>query len=148
MVFEVLQDDVFGDDSVGGGRVALPPEPAIPAALSQCREFQLHFSGRMALHPAHQIRNCNLWRHRHKHMDLIARQHSAQDVDLVLATNFTKDVAYPQAYLVCQHLVVEFRRPDDVVAVIEKAVLAGVILHDFTLWKMTLPTGSGLFSRG
>lgn len=80
--------------------------------------------GRTALHLAHQIRDSELRRHRDEHVDVIARQYPPQDVDLVLAAYLTADVAHPQAQRSSQHFVAVFRRPDDVITMIEDAMLA------------------------
>jgi len=79
-------------------------------------------------------------------MNVIARQHPAQDVDLVLAADLTADVAHPEAQRPGQDLVTILGRSDDVIAVIENAMLAGVILHNLTFRKMSLRPGCGSFS--
>ena len=73
----------------------------------------MHLVGRTALHLAHQIGDGELGRHRDEHVDMVARQYPAQDVDLVLATHLTADVAHPQTQRPGQHLVAVLRRPDD-----------------------------------
>lgn len=78
-------------------------------------------------------------------MDVIARQHPAQDVDLVLPADLTANVADTQAQRPGQDLLTVLRRPDDMVAVIENAVFTGIILHQRTLRKMSLRPGCGSF---
>ena len=97
--------------------VARPLYRRHPSALVLSRDIQLHFSGRTALHRAHQFRDGAFRMHRHKQMDMIIQQHPAQDVDLVLVTDLTAGVDHPQVHLTSQHLVAVFRRPDDEVAV-------------------------------
>ena len=88
--------------------------------------------GRTALHLAHQIRDRELRRHRNEHVDVVARQHPAQDVDPVLGADLAADVTHPQAQRPLQHLVAVLGRPHDMVAMVENAVLASVILHGFS----------------
>ncbi len=128
MLFQVLKYDVFGDRTVGGGEIPASPEPTSPIVPAQRGKFPLHSVRRTALHPAHQIGNRELLRHRHEHVDVVAVQDPAQDVDLVLAANLAADVTHPQAHLTGQHLEPVLCRPDEMVSMVEIAVLSGVIL--------------------
>ena len=82
----------------------LPPKPAAPVSLADMRKFPLHPVRRGALHLAHQVRNRQLRRHQYEHVDVVARQHPAQDVDLVLLAHLPTDVAHTQAHPTGQHL--------------------------------------------
>jgi len=71
-------------------------------------------------------------------VNVIAGEHPAQDVDIVLAAYLTTDVTHAQTYLTGQHLEPVLGGPDQMVSMVKHAVLAGVILHDRILLKMNL----------
>jgi len=73
MLFEVLKYDGFGNCAVGCREIPAPPKSAAPIAPAQIREFPLHLVGRTTLHLAHEIGTGELWRHRNKHVDVVAR---------------------------------------------------------------------------
>ena len=62
-------------------------------------------------------------------MDMIRRQHASDDLDTVLRTNLTANIAHPQLDIASQHLVAILGRPNEVVAVIIDAMLTRGILH-------------------
>jgi len=103
-----------------------------PVALLDLGEFALDFVRRSALHEAHQVADRQLWRDRYEHVDVVARQHAFDDLDRVLCANLAANITDPQAQSALQHLEAVFRRPDDVIAVIVNAMLAGRVLHDLT----------------
>ena len=55
MAFEVLKYDIFGNGTIGGGKVPPAPEVAAPIAFLQLRELPLHLVGRPAFDQPHQI---------------------------------------------------------------------------------------------
>lgn len=63
------------------------PKTDSPIAPADRGKFAVYLVRRTALHLAHQVGNRELQWHRYKHVDMIARQHRAQDVDLVLAVD-------------------------------------------------------------
>ena len=148
MLLQVLKYDVFGDGAVGGREVPASPKPPAPVAFLELREFALHLVGGPPLHQPHEVTYSQLGRDRHEHVDVIGRQHAADDVDTLLAAHLATDIADPKSNIACQHLVAILGRPDEVIAVIENAVAAGGILHDRILGKMNLRPGSGSFFRG
>ena len=79
---------------------------------------------------------------------MIRQQHATNDVDTSLAADLKADVSHPKPDIAGQRLVAILRRPDNVVAVIENAVAAGLVLHVLTLWKMSRSPVEGSFSRG
>ena len=66
---------------------------------------------------------------RYEHMHVVARQHPAQDVDLVLVPYQNAEVAHPQEQRSSQHFITLFRRLDDLITPIEDAMLTSHILH-------------------
>ena len=112
-----------------------------PVAFFEVWEFALYLVGRPALHQAHQIAERQLWRDRREHVDMIRRQHASDDLDTVLRTNLSENIAHPQLDIASQHLVAILGRPNEVVAVIIDAMLTRGILHDRILQKMNRPKG-------
>lgn len=98
-------------------------------------EFSLHFVGRAALHQTHQVTDGELWWDGHEHVDMIARQHASDDLDAVLSTDLTADVTNPQLNVTLKHLVAILGRPNEVVTVVENAMLTRGILHVLILLK-------------
>jgi len=94
-------------------KIPAAPKVAAPIALFKIWEFSLHFVGRAALHQTHQVTDGQLWRDRHEHVDMVARQHSSDDLDAVLSTDLAADVTNPQLNVALQHLVAILGRPND-----------------------------------
>lgn len=108
------------------------PRPKTDSPNSACGYGETHVAPGRTNGPsscAQGQRSRALAAHRHEHVDVIARQHSAQDVDLVLPADLTENVADTQAQRPGQDLVAVLSRPDDMIAVIVNAVFAGIILH-------------------
>ena len=116
--------------------------------FADLRKLTLHPIRRTALHLAHEVGDCELWRHGHEHVDTITRQDAAQYVDLILAAYLAADIAHPKPKIARQDFVAILCRPDDVVAVIKNAVFSSVILHGLTLREMNLRKPSGSFLSG
>ncbi len=125
MLFQVLKYDVLCYGTVGGRKVAPAPKMASPVAFFEMREFALHFVGRPSLHQAHQVAYGQFRRHRYEHVDVVAGQDAPQDIDAILAANLPDDVAHTQPDIALKHFVTVFGRPDEVIAVIENAMLPG-----------------------
>jgi hypothetical protein len=58
------------------------------------------------------------------------------------------DVAHTQAHLTFENLEPVLGGPDQMIPMVENTVAAGVVLHEHTLWKMSLRPGCGSFSKG
>ena len=109
MVLQVLKDDVFGDSAVGGREISTPPEAPAPIAAPQLREFTLNLVRGPPLHPSYQITDRQFRRHRHEHVDVVARQHAPDNVDTLLFADFPADVTHAQPNVARQHLVAILR---------------------------------------
>lgn len=81
-------------------------------------------------------------------MDVVGGQHPTDNVDTFLCADLSADVAHPKANIAGQHLVTILCRPDDVVAMVENTVAAGVVLHVLTFWKMSLRPAAAHFPEG
>lgn len=68
-------------------------------------------------------------------MDMVARQNTPDDLHTVLSTNLTANVTYPQLDIALQHFVAILGRPNEVVTVVENAMLTRGILHVLILLK-------------
>ena len=96
VLFEVLKYDVFRDGTVGGREIPSAPKAPPPIAALQLREFALHLVGGAALHQPHQIAHRQFRRHGNEHVDMINRQHAADDVDALFAADLATNVPDPQ----------------------------------------------------
>ena len=108
---------------------------ASPVALLQLRELPEKLECRPALDPAHEIAHRQLWRDRYEHMHMVTRYNALEDLYAILCANLADDLPHAQLHLTAEKLVAIFRRPDQMIAMVENAVLSFVILHDHTLWK-------------
>lgn len=133
MLFEVLKYDVFGDGTFGCREIPASPEPTAPITPAQFWELPLDLVGRTPLHPAHQIGNRELRRHRHEHMDMVARKNTAQDFDIVLPTHLPTDVSHAQAHRTPQYLEPVLGGPDEMIPVVVYAMATGGVVHGHTL---------------
>ena len=80
-------------------------------------------------------------------MDVIGRQYATDDLDTVLRTDLTTDLADPQLDVASQYLVPVLGRPHQMIAVIKNAMLPCGILHDRILQKMNLTPRRFIFWR-
>jgi hypothetical protein len=95
-------------------------------------KFALHLVGRTAFHLSHQITHRQLWRHRHEHVDMIARQHASDNVNVIFRADLPDDVSHAQPDIAEQNFVTILRRPDQVIAVVENAMFTLIVLHEHT----------------
>jgi hypothetical protein len=93
------------------------------------QESRLNKAGGSRKERSHEIANCQLGRDGHKHMNVVAEQHTFGNLDAILRTYMTADITDPQAPLALQHLEPVFRGPDDVIPVIVNAMLARRVLQ-------------------
>lgn len=138
MLLQVLKYDILCDGPIGRRKVPSAPKAASPIAFPDRREFTLDLVGRSSLHLAHEIADCELWRHRYEHVDVIARQNTANDINAIFSAHLADDIANALTQITLENLVAIFRRPHDVIAVIKNAVFSSVVLHDRILRKMSL----------
>ncbi len=82
-------------------------------------------------------------------MNVITGQDAPNDLYAVLSTDLLDDLPRPKLQGSAEDFEPVLRRPDDVITVIENAVFAGVILHDFILPKCEpcSPSGGSHFGR-
>jgi len=72
---------------------------------------------------------------------VITRKDAAQDIDAILSADLTADISHTKSQATLQHFVPILRRPYDVIAVVENAVLASIVLL-VTFCAEAVPTGS------
>ena len=92
MLFKVLKYDVLRDGTRCRREVPAAPEMAAPVPFADGGKFPLDLVGRSALHLADQIADGQFRRHRHEHVDVIARQHALDDLDAILSTDLPDDL--------------------------------------------------------
>ena len=83
-------------------------------------------------------------------MDVVGRHNTADNIDTVFTTNTADDFTDAPLDIASKNLEALLCRPDDVITVIENAMLASIIVHDHPLQKyepQALPGGS-YFWRG
>ena len=71
MLLKVLKYDIFYNGTVCGRKVPPPPKVVSPVALFEPWELAEQFEGGSPLNPAHQVADRQLWRDRHKDMDVV-----------------------------------------------------------------------------
>jgi len=129
MLLAILKYDVVGDIAAGRAEITACPEVPSPVALLQGRELMLNLVRQAPFHSAHDVADRELRRDRDKHMHMIRRQDALDDGHAELGADLADDLADAQAQLACQNLEAILGDPDDVVAMIENRVRAGVVGH-------------------
>ena len=66
-------------------------------------------------------------RYRDEHMDMIARQHTLDDLHAHFTTDLPDDVPHPLPQFPLQHLVAILGDPDDVIAVVKNRVTSSAM---------------------
>ena len=108
---------------------------AAPIAFLQLGKFAEQLECRSALDPAHEVADRQLWRDRYEHMHMVTRYNALEDLYAILCANLADDLPHAQLHITAQQLVAILRRPDQMIAMIENAMLSFVVLHDHTLRK-------------
>ena len=127
VALNILKYDVISDVTAGRAEISSGPESPSPIALADFRKFHLDFVGGASFGALHQIADGNMGRHRDKHVDVIARQHTLDDLHTHLTTDLPDDVPHPLPQFSLQNLVAIFGDPDDVIAVVKNRVTAGAV---------------------
>ncbi len=89
------------------------------------KTLTLHLVGRPPLHQPNQVAHRELRWDRHKHVDMINRQHAPDNINATFVTDLSDDVAHAQSNITQQNLVAILGRPDEMIAMVVNAVLAG-----------------------
>ena len=123
MFVQIVQDDIVGDVAAGGREVAPRPEPLAPVALADMLELLLDLARRAPLGFTHELADPDVGQNFDEHVDMIPRQHPADDGHAHLGANLPDDVAHPRADLPVQHLVAILGRPGDMIAMVKSVSL-------------------------
>ena len=74
---------------------------------------------------------------------MVTGHNALDDLDTVFTTNMPDGLSNPQPHITLKHLVAVLGDPYEVIAVMKRAVLSFVVLHDHTLFENELITPSG-----
>src|SRR5207342_3692564 len=114
VALNILKYDVISDVPTGRAEIPSRPESPAPIALADFRKLHLDFVGRTPLGALHQISYGDVGRHRDEHVDVIARQHTLDDLHTHFTTDLPDDVPHPLPQFSLQNLVAILGDPDDV----------------------------------
>ncbi len=149
MLFEVLKYEVFSDIAGSRAEVAARPEMPSPVSLAEFGKLALDVARRAPLHPLHHLRDRTLRRDRDQQMDMVARQHALDDRHAQFGAGLADDIPDAPPQIAFEDLVSVFRRPDDVIPMVEYRVCACVVCgHGHPVKNETLPPPAGLIFHG
>ena len=114
-----MKHDIISDVSTGCAEISPGPKSPPPIALADFRELHLDLVGRTPFGALHEIADGNVGRHRDEHVDVIARQHTLDDLHTHFTADLPDNVPHPLPQFPLQHLVAILGDPDDVIAVIK-----------------------------
>jgi len=82
-------------------------------------ELLLDFARRATLGSSHEVTDRDVRRDFNEQMDVIARQHTVDDLHAQLVTHLPDDLAHSEPDRAVQHLVTVFGCPDDMIAMMK-----------------------------
>ena len=136
VTLDVLKYEVIGDRSACCTEISPCPEPSAPVSFSQDRKFHLDFAGCPPLDPLHHIAYRQLWGDRDKHMDMICRQDTTDNINIQFCTHLSGKLTDTKSDFAFEDRISVFRNPDQMVPMVKNRVLALVIVHDHSPAKM------------
>ena len=129
MPVEISHDDIIGYVAGSGREVSPLPEALSPVPFADMLEFLLDLARRSAFCATDEVADGDMRRDLDEHMDVVARQRAIDDRHAHLGTDLPDDLSDPQAHFAPQHLEPIFRRPDEMIAMMEGGVTTGRIPH-------------------
>ena len=93
LVFDVVHNDLVSNCTGGGTEVASAPEVPAPEPFVQFGKVHEELPGRLALDELRDLGYGNLWWHGDKQMHVFLRDVTTYDVNAVLVTDFSYQVA-------------------------------------------------------
>ena len=148
MLLQVLENDVIGYVAACRARVASGPKPAPPIALAEFGKFLLDFTRRTALHPLHELTDCNMRRNFDKHMDVIVGKNTVYNFHAQFRADLPDDCTDPLAYLPTQNFVPVLGNQNDMVAMMKNRMTSSPVTHSLSPENEGLvPSGTLIFRR-
>jgi hypothetical protein len=130
LVFDIGHDCFVSDCTRGGAEVPAAPEVPAPEPFVQFGKVLQELPGRLAFDELRDLGYGNLWGDADEHMHMFLRDVTADDLDAVLVTDFSYQVAQSIGNTSLQNGLPVLRRPHQVIFEIEDRVGAGSIqLH-------------------
>ena len=111
LVFDVVHNNLVSDCAGGGTEVPATPEVPAPEPFVQFGKVLQELPGRLALYELRDLGYGNLWRHADKHMHMFLRDVTAYDLNAVLVTDFSYQVAQAVGNTSLQNGLSVLRRP-------------------------------------
>lgn len=127
LVLDVVHNDLVSDCTGSGTEVPATPEVPAPEPFVEFGKVLQELPGRLAFDELRDLGYGNLWGHADEHMDVFLRDVTAYDLDAVLITDFSYQVAQSIGNTPLQDGLSVLRCPDQVVFEIEDRVGAGSI---------------------
>ena len=105
MLPQIFENDVIGYVAACRAKVASGPKSAAPIPFAEFGKFLLNFARATALHPLHELTDCNMRRNFDKPMDVIAGKNTVDNFHAELRANLPYDCTDPLTYFPAQNFV-------------------------------------------
>jgi len=143
LLLNVLHDHFIGHITRTGRKIS--PSPHVPSPKRPTQTLILHqrLPRRLSFHRLGQLTDRQIWRHRHKYVDMIRRDMPLQNLHIVSFTYLTDQVSDSLRNLPSQNRLAVLRHPHKVILqIIDGMAGLPIVFHTASILKSS-PKGEG-----
>ena len=143
MLLNVLHDHFISHVTRTGRKIPASPHVPTPKRPTQTLILHQHLPRRLPFHRLSQLTDREMWRHRHKYVNMIRRDMSLQNLNIVSFTYLTDQVSDSLRNLASQNRLAVLRHSHKVILrVINGMTGLSIVLHTASILKSS-PKGEG-----